>query len=478
MTYSPKFINSYKTPLSNEEFQHLKFEILRNPKNADALNELDQKLDNVINPQVNTSKYYAEVRNSLREEIIDKATGFSHAVNYSAHIFMQYKVTQMINDMLEYPHKYNMNEDDIIFVYKNKERIIELLTKRMMEANLTEYTDDIFREVLHTINDSIYATSKSNEIEVRVVPHITRIVNAFPAYIQDGLDDLRNLEIMPSTTISIINEIFQHRASIIKTNLYDNYIKVIRNGTDTIINKVNDIVDNIFCAPREFISDIQNIIPSLGLTLNDIARGIDFDGMRGLPGILDGLSQLTNNSLPLMSSNIHSGNISNLKSQLQKQTTKQCQQIQNNKVGSGSTNNPNNNTTPGTTNVKDRGGNSSSEGSSSDGSGNNNDAKKPTSDEPQEQEYDNEKPDRAEVKNDPRRDNTQELLLWETDKEKYVLLRDGIGNYLMLDEDKKCVRIQHVSGSYIQFASNGDIQIESAKHVRINCSGAKYIKQF
>ena len=45
-------------------------------------------------------------------------------------------------------------------------------------------------------------------------------------------------------------------------------------------------------------------------------------------------------------------------------------------------------------------------------------------------------------------------------------------------EDKKNIRIQHIEGSFIQLNSNGDIEIEAKRHVRINCSGAKYIKQF
>lgn len=99
----------------------------------------------------------------------------------------------------------------------------------------------------------------------------------------------------------------------------------------------------------------------------------------------------------------------------------------------------------------------------------------PSNNEPPTETYDNSIPPRAPVKNDPRRE-LQELVLWETDKEKYVLLRDKPGNYILLDEDKNVVRIQHTSGSYIQLSSN--IDIEAAGRVNINCSGPSYKKQF
>ena len=99
----------------------------------------------------------------------------------------------------------------------------------------------------------------------------------------------------------------------------------------------------------------------------------------------------------------------------------------------------------------------------------------PSNNEPPTETYDNSIPPRVPVKNDPRRE-LQELVLWETDKEKYVLLRDKPGNYILLDEDKNIVRIQHTSGSYIQLSSN--IDIEAAGRVNINCSGPSYKKQF
>ena len=95
---------------------------------------------------------------------------------------------------------------------------------------------------------------------------------------------------------------------------------------------------------------------------------------------------------------------------------------------------------------------------------------------PELEHYDNSIPPRAQGSKDPRRDNCQELVLWETDKEHYVLLRDAKGNYILFDEDKNLIRIQHVSGSYIQIADN--IDIEAAANVHINCAGPSYVKQF
>ena len=100
---------------------------------------------------------------------------------------------------------------------------------------------------------------------------------------------------------------------------------------------------------------------------------------------------------------------------------------------------------------------------------------KPESNKPTPENYDNTPPQPPTPANDPRRDKCQELVFWEKDGY-YVLLRDGIGNYLLLDEEKEVVRIQHVSGSYIQFQGS-NIIIQAAGKVLINCCSAQYIKK-
>ena len=61
---------------------------------------------------------------------------------------------------------------------------------------------------------------------------------------------------------------------------------------------------------------------------------------------------------------------------------------------------------------------------------------------------------------------------------KPMVVRDAKGNYLLLDEAKNNIRLQHTSGSYIELRSSGDIMIEAAHFVYINTVGSNYIERF
>jgi len=80
-------------------------------------------------------------------------------------------------------------------------------------------------------------------------------------------------------------------------------------------------------------------------------------------------------------------------------------------------------------------------------------------------------------KSDPRDpEDSMYVELYETDEEQYLIMKDAIGQYFLIDQKNKTIRIQHVSGSYIEFTSDGDIKIESAKHIRMNQVGASLKK--
>lgn len=74
---------------------------------------------------------------------------------------------------------------------------------------------------------------------------------------------------------------------------------------------------------------------------------------------------------------------------------------------------------------------------------------------------------------DPRQPlNSMQLELWEAGGKEYAVLSDGTGQYFLLDAAGERVRIQHVSGSYIEFTAGGDIVIQAQNNVWINSHGA------
>jgi hypothetical protein len=81
------------------------------------------------------------------------------------------------------------------------------------------------------------------------------------------------------------------------------------------------------------------------------------------------------------------------------------------------------------------------------------------------------------VKSDPRREDSHEIVVWENSSEKYILCKTGAGHYIVLDETQDLVRLQHPCGSFIEMRPNGDIVIQAAHFILMNCESAVNIKR-
>lgn len=78
---------------------------------------------------------------------------------------------------------------------------------------------------------------------------------------------------------------------------------------------------------------------------------------------------------------------------------------------------------------------------------------------------------------DPRKpDDSMYIEMWEKPGEEYIIAKDGLGQYLLIDEANKKIRIQHISGSYIEMLEDGDIHIQAAKNIHLNSFAAKFEK--
>lgn len=72
-------------------------------------------------------------------------------------------------------------------------------------------------------------------------------------------------------------------------------------------------------------------------------------------------------------------------------------------------------------------------------------------------------------KSDPRQPvDSQVIELWEKPGEEYVIMQDGKEQYVVLDEAKNVIRIQHVTGSFMEFRQDGDIILQAAKNIHMN----------
>lgn len=74
---------------------------------------------------------------------------------------------------------------------------------------------------------------------------------------------------------------------------------------------------------------------------------------------------------------------------------------------------------------------------------------------------------------DPRQpEDSMYFQLWEKAGEECAMLKDSKGQFILLDTAKDRIRVQHVSGSYIEFTSGGDIIIQAKNNVHINSFSA------
>lgn len=80
---------------------------------------------------------------------------------------------------------------------------------------------------------------------------------------------------------------------------------------------------------------------------------------------------------------------------------------------------------------------------------------------------------REKGKKDPRLPkDSMYMELYEKSGEEYAIVKVKPTQYVLLDKTNNIIRLQHPSGSFIEFTSSGDIVIQSAGKVKINCLGS------
>ena len=77
---------------------------------------------------------------------------------------------------------------------------------------------------------------------------------------------------------------------------------------------------------------------------------------------------------------------------------------------------------------------------------------------------------------DPRRDRKRRFDIWEKKKEEYMMLLDELEDYILFDEVKKRIRLQHHKGAYVEYDQQGNIHIEARAGVFINCKAGVHEK--
>ena len=480
--------------VDSKQIEETKNKILSDNDNREIIEELNQNLINIMNPDTNKENYN-EMVNIVRTELLNRISSFTSNSMYSdVKTYLGGVINQALSSTLNDSSINGALESSIrsALTQKNGTTPSNELIQSTKESIKSNILNSISSHATRYIDSSIYKLSGSliqkingalySNIEVS---NITPIITSFASNMISDTTNTLIFEIgniiengeLNQDIASTLTKAFNNNLDSLKTSAMYSLNYNINSGISSLTDKVNEKIGNVFCAPRvELTKDgvsliggslqLQNfqigniLVGKIAGSLINVKKQYDsINKTESINKMKDKLQESTSKSTdgkPKINDNdlVDSNNWTKVpESSANNQTTAKEASSQNQKSNS----------------VKKRNEKNTVAESSKD-----NKSEKPV---PKEETYDNTIPPRASVKADPRRDNCQELVLWEG-KEKYVLLRDGIGNYLLLDEDKKCVRLQHTSGSYIQLSSNGNIEIEAAKHIRLNCCGARYIKQF
>ena len=335
-----------------------------------------------------------------------------------------------------------------------------------LNTNIYSYTG----ELMNSITDVLYTNNDPTGISQYTATFLNNNISSISNTLQNTLSSFIQIGQLDSNIFENLSNTFTANLDSLKTNALNSLSDKTNSIVGNLTNSINEKIGNVFCAPRIEIGNngIGISIPQINL------ENLNVSGMP-VGNILNNLSKITETTKA-------NDAVNNIKTKIEekvklKDAMKGLKNTSENPWKSVPDKNLptyNSNKNIASKNQSSKSVQKRNETNTTADSSKENKNEKPL---PPIETYKNDKPNRVTPKNDPRRDNCQELVLWEA-KDKYVLLRDGIGNYLLLDEDKQCVRLQHKSGSYIQLSSNGNIEIEASNKVMINCVGARYVKQF
>ena len=480
---------------SDSSLNNSKFDITTNSNNEEALNHLTEKLkQHIPDSTPNRDSVISDGKDKILKRISNSNIVNQNTFKYSTRTLNSTALDEALNsnnvkNLIKEQLRSELNKDStevqIIQRISNLKSITSNYLNTLIDSYLNSQMSNFSGQIMNIVSDNMNVASSLQDFsEAETLS--TGLENALLTNLKSNFTSISS-SLLPSNLLNTISSAYSisidsnkaNTLSSINSNIKGNVRSVTEFATYTISSSIlperttvdgnittNDISSNLNNKSTTSVNSGKRNSTSLALesfgkafgtallagaaikTLSNAFSSISNKGGANIPG-----SNLGNsNPAPSSSSPIDTTTNGMNNSTSNERQSQSDQQKQDSKSTSNTTENRNNN----------------QDNSSTNNSNENN--------MPPTETYDNSIPPRAKVKNDPRRDNCQELVLWETDKEKYVLLRDGKGNYILLDEDSGLVRIQHTSGSYIQLTSN--IDIEAAGKVNINCAGPSYKKQF
>lgn len=471
MSLVPSLAEAYKTADNSLQLFN---DLFGNGNNSAQVSQLSNKIIDVVKGSCTTADnnveaYQNQMVNLIKEDVMKRVAGLAN-INNS---LIENQVYNIINNFID---NFNSSNGGSISEHGGNDLKRKALDKlnSIAKEKMNQVLKDLNGNILSNIVSNFYGKDSSNpfvnldSVSAYVIDTIFPNVGELGTEFINSIIDVGTFSEQPTGEIDAegnpvmipVDEVMGNFCSSMGTNfktIFENIrtlginsiSNILDRGIQTVTSKLNANVNACFTEPiKEVIGTAFNELTGANLKtpVNLVNQALNY-----LNDKMTNASTLANNS------------VNNLKQDLKRDTTIKAasiqQEVAKHTVGSSIT--YGNNKT-----VQNR-------------NQSNNGITKFPSNKPTPGQYDNTKPQPAKIKSsDPRRNNTQEIVMWEKPGEEYVLVRDAKGNYLLLDEAKENVRIQHKSGSFIELRSSGDIMIEAKHFVYINTVGASPIERY
>ena len=429
----------FKSVIDSKEYNRLRMDMVQNHFGP-TFNAIDEKLTGILNSDESKQIMNDQTKRVFKNDVVNFMTGFTHNTSLTTKRETGQYIDAVVSSVCD---------------GENISNSVESLIKNTIKDGVNQIIPDPIKGVVGEITNSLISgifngnSPLLSNIPTSINNCLNSLIGGIDSAITGSINNMLNIGDIASNLLNNIGSNFEQSFANFGANLGGMVDGLIQNGIDQLSSKIGIDLNKI-------IADAGLSIPSISDTMKE--GGTDTPTTNNPTGVdsTDKDAAGANKDTPATTTEEDKTIPDDDKPKPQENQSEQQKQDQQQA----------NNESKEQSSVKDRK-ETDDKGAKSD------DPKKPKT-----ETYNDKQPQRSTIIPGPRRDNNQELVLWEKGGEEYVLLRDGVGNYICFNEVGPTIRIQHNSGAYINFDANGNIHLQGNPFIYLNCASPAHIKKF
>lgn len=429
----------FKSTIDSREYNRLRMDMIQNHFGP-TFEAIDEKLTGLLNNDESKQIMNDQTKRVFKNDIVNFMTGFTHNANLTTKGEAGKYIDAIVTS---------------VCTGENIGASVESLIKNTIKDGVNQIIPDPIKGVVGEITNSLISgifngnSPLLSNIPTSIETCVNSLIGGIDSAITGSINNMLNIGDIASNLLNDIGSTFEQTFNNFGANLGGMVDGLIQNGIDQLSSKIGVDLNKIIADAGLSIPSVSNMMKEGGTNTptTDNPTGVDSANKDAAEASKDAPAAAATEEDKTIPDDDKPKPQEN-----QSEQQKQEQQSSNESKEQSS--------------VKDRK-ETDDKGAKSD------DPKKPKT-----ETYDDKQPQRSTIIPGPRRDNNQELVLWEKGGEEYVLLRDGVGNYICFNEVGPTIRIQHNSGAYINFDASGNIHLQGNPFIYLNCASPSNIKKF